>query len=77
MSDKLVAMRAHRVRRIPRRNVIAQAAQEVRRLILGGRLPDGAKLPSEHALCAQLGVSRSSVREAACRRPARSPWPSG
>lgn len=53
-----------RLRRISKGNVIAQAAQEIRRLVIDNGLPDGAKLPSEHALCQQLGVGRSSVREA-------------
>jgi len=52
------------LKRIPKGNVIAQAAHEIRRLVVGNGMPDGAKLPSEHALCEQLGVSRSSVREA-------------
>jgi len=64
MSDKLDAMRTTHLKRIPKGNVIARAAQEIRRLIVGQHLPEGTKLLSEHALCAQLGISRSSVREA-------------
>src|SRR5574341_83792 len=66
MSDKLATstMPVHRLKRIQKGSVIAQAAQEIRRLCLGNGMPEGAKLPSEHALCARLGVSRSSVREA-------------
>ncbi len=64
MSDKLGAMPTHRIRKIAKGNVIAQAAHEIRRLVIGNGMSDGAKLPSEHALCARLGVSRSSVREA-------------
>ena len=66
MSDKLPTSRmaVHRLKRIQKGSVIAQAAQEIRRLVLGNGMPEGAKLPSEHALCARLGVSRSSVREA-------------
>ncbi len=56
-------MAAPRLKRIPKGNVIAQAADAIRRLVLGDGLPGGAKLPSEHALCRQLGISRSSVRE--------------
>ncbi len=57
-------MAIHQLKRIPKGNVIAQAAQEIRRLVIGNGMPEGAKLPSEHALGARLGVSRSSVREA-------------
>ena len=57
-------MAIHQLKRIQKGNVIAQAAQEIRRLVIGNGMPEGAKLPSEHALCARLGVSRSSVREA-------------
>ncbi len=52
------------LKRIRKGNVITQAAHEIRRLVVGNGMPDGAKLPSEHALCERLGVSRSSVREA-------------
>ena len=52
------------LKRIQKGNVIAQAANEIRRLVTRNGMPDGAKLPSEHALCERLGVSRSSVREA-------------
>ncbi len=64
MSDNRVSMTIPRLRRISKGNVIAQAAEEIRRLVIGNGLSDGAKLPSEHALCRQLGVGRSSVREA-------------
>jgi GntR family transcriptional repressor for pyruvate dehydrogenase complex len=57
-------MAMHQLKRIRRGNVIAQAAQEIRRLVIANGMPEGAKLPSEHALCDRLGVSRSSVREA-------------
>jgi len=64
MSDNLDAMRTTHLKRIPKGNVIARVAQEIRRLIVGQHPPEGTKLLSEHALCAQLGISRSSVREA-------------
>lgn len=64
MSDKSGSVSVHRLRRISKGNVIAQAAHEIRRLVLGNNLPKGAKLPSEHALCDRLRISRSSVREA-------------
>jgi GntR family transcriptional repressor for pyruvate dehydrogenase complex len=60
MSDKLRL----RLRPIPKGNIIAQAADEIRRLVRGNRLPEGARLPSEHELCERLHISRSSVREA-------------
>lgn len=39
-------------------------AASLRRAIAEGRYPVGAQLPTEHALCRQLGVSRFTVREA-------------
>ena len=60
MSDKLLL----RLRRIPKGNIIAQAADEIRRLVRGNSLPEGTRLPSEHDLCQRLCISRSSVREA-------------
>lgn len=42
----------------------AQVAQQLRKLILGGQLLPGRRLPSEAELATQFGVSRSTVREA-------------
>ena len=42
----------------------AEAIERLRRLIAGGELPPGARLPREPDLAAQLGLSRSSLREA-------------
>ena len=39
-------------------------AEELRRRILAGELPEGAALPVERALAAEAGVSRTAVREA-------------
>jgi GntR family transcriptional regulator len=39
-------------------------AANLRRAIAEGRYPVGAQLPTEHALCRSLGVSRFTVREA-------------
>lgn len=39
-------------------------ARELRKRIVRGELPEGASLPSETELMAQLGVSRASLREA-------------
>ena len=42
----------------------AEAIERLRKLIASGELPPGAKLPREPDLAAQLGLSRSSLREA-------------
>ncbi|MHB9131323.1 MAG: GntR family transcriptional regulator [Armatimonadota bacterium] len=39
-------------------------AETLREQILSGSLPPGQKLPSEHALCAEFGVSRITIRRA-------------
>jgi DNA-binding FadR family transcriptional regulator len=44
--------------------VEASTADQIKNLILLGRLHPGDPLPTETELCASLGVSRSSVREA-------------
>lgn len=41
-----------------------QVAQQLREAILDGRLRPGDELPAERELCAQFGVSRTTVREA-------------
>ena len=41
-----------------------EAIARIRELVRSGRFPAGAKLPPEHELAAELGMSRSSVREA-------------
>jgi GntR family transcriptional regulator len=41
-----------------------QIADEVRDEILSGRLPHGARVPSEERLCQEHGVSRTTVRKA-------------
>jgi GntR family transcriptional repressor for pyruvate dehydrogenase complex len=48
--------------RIPR--VYSLVMEQIRELIQGGQLKPGDKLPTERSLAEQLGVSRSSVREA-------------
>jgi GntR family transcriptional repressor for pyruvate dehydrogenase complex len=40
------------------------AIRELREMIISGRYPSGAKLPPELQLAAELGLSRSTVREA-------------
>lgn len=42
----------------------AELATDIERLILGGELPPGAKLPPERELATTLGVSRASIRDA-------------
>ncbi|MEN8194600.1 MAG: FadR/GntR family transcriptional regulator [Bacteroidota bacterium] len=41
-----------------------KVAMKIEEAILGKQLAPGDKLPSEHELCEQFGVSRTSVREA-------------
>jgi len=40
-----------------------QIAEQLRDLILGGRLSPGERLPTEAMLAKQFGVSRATVRE--------------
>ncbi len=49
---------------IEKGSVIQQVVGEIRQFILESRLPDGARLPSEHELSRRLEVSRPTVREA-------------
>ncbi len=41
-----------------------EAIAQLRTMIQSGELPPGARLPPEHQLSAQLGISRSGIREA-------------
>jgi GntR family transcriptional repressor for pyruvate dehydrogenase complex len=41
-----------------------EAITKIRGMIQSGELPPGARLPPEHQLAAQIGLSRSGVREA-------------
>ncbi|MGJ6968004.1 FadR/GntR family transcriptional regulator [Streptosporangium sp. G11] len=41
-----------------------EAISRIRALVQSGELPPGARLPPEHQLAAQLGVSRNGLREA-------------
>lgn len=41
-----------------------EAISKLRRMIQSGELPPGSRLPPEHQLAAQMGLSRSGVREA-------------
>lgn len=49
------------VRKMP---ITDQVVNKIRESIIDGTFEEGAKLPSEQALCASLRVSRSTVREA-------------
>ena len=53
---------AVRVQRV--RKGYEQVADQLRELILGGQLEQGARLPTETVLAAEFGVSRATVREA-------------
>lgn len=44
--------------------LVEQATEHLREQIVGGQWPVGTRLPGETALAAQLGVGRSTVREA-------------
>ena len=55
------------VDRIPSVNRAEQVAHGLKGYIRSGALPPGAKLPSEHAIAEQFGVSRSVIREAIAR----------
>jgi GntR family transcriptional regulator, transcriptional repressor for pyruvate dehydrogenase complex len=52
---------------VRRLKVAQQVAEHLRDAILGGRIRPGDPLPSERELAEQLGVNRSSVREAVLR----------
>lgn len=41
-----------------------EAITRIRNMVQSGELPPGSRLPPEHQLAAQLGISRSGVREA-------------
>lgn len=48
----------------PVRKSYEQIADQLRDLIIAGRLPEGTRLPTETDLAADVGVSRATVREA-------------
>jgi DNA-binding FadR family transcriptional regulator len=53
--------------RVPKQSVADAVFAQLRRRILSGQIPAGATLPPERVLCAELGVSRTAVREAVAR----------
>lgn len=48
----------------PVRKAYEQAADQLRELIVSGRLPAGSRLPNEVVLARDFGISRTTVREA-------------
>jgi DNA-binding FadR family transcriptional regulator len=48
----------------PVRKAYEQVADQLRELIISGRLPQAQRLPNEATLAAQFGVSRPTIREA-------------
>lgn len=57
-------MSADTEEKIERRPLSVQVAERLRARIAGGMYPVGARLPTEPQLVAELGVGRSSIREA-------------
>lgn len=49
---------------ISRKKVADAVIEEIKRMIQTGELKEGQKLPNQNAFAAQLGVSRTSLREA-------------
>ncbi len=56
-------MTSHRFKPLAREPVYVKVYRAIEADILSGALAEGALLPTEGALCTQLGVTRSSVRE--------------
>ncbi len=56
-------MQTHLVTPIKRKRLFETVSEELAELILAGQIAAGTKLPSEHELAAQFGVSRNVVRE--------------
>lgn len=54
----------HGFKPLERPPAYVQVSEKIREAILAGRIPAGALLPTETALAAQFGVTRSTVREA-------------
>ncbi|MDB5518580.1 MAG: hypothetical protein JWQ17_5338 [Tardiphaga sp.] len=50
--------------RIQTSRVFEEVTAQIRQMIMSGKLKPGDRLPAERDLAAQLGVSRSSIREA-------------
>src|SRR5205814_8689563 len=46
------------------RSLTDEAIDRIREFVRSGRFPAGAKLPPEHELATELGISRSPTREA-------------
>ncbi|MBW4022903.1 MAG: FadR family transcriptional regulator [Proteobacteria bacterium] len=67
MSDNKGSSSARRPRSLERRAVPRDRSEHVAHAIglriVGGNPPPGALLPTEHQLCAEIGVSRAALRE--------------
>jgi GntR family transcriptional regulator, transcriptional repressor for pyruvate dehydrogenase complex len=59
-----ITMTSQKLQRLSPVRIFEQAVEQIRELISSGALAVGEKLPAEQELSRQLGVSRSSVREA-------------
>jgi GntR family transcriptional regulator, transcriptional repressor for pyruvate dehydrogenase complex len=59
-----ISMTSQKLQRLSPVRIFEQAVEQIRELISSGALTVGEKLPPEQELSRQLGVSRSSVREA-------------
>ncbi len=53
-----------KINRVDRRRLYQQIADDIERMILDGTFPPGIRLPGEHDLADQYGVSRNVIREA-------------
>ena len=65
MSDAAVPTAGQLFKTVERESTLTtRVTAEIERLIVGGRLQPGQRLPSERELADQFGVSRTVVREA-------------
>ncbi len=55
---------APRLQKVAPVRIFEQAVEQLRELIMTGRLLPGDRLPTEQELCRQLSIHRSTVREA-------------
>jgi GntR family transcriptional repressor for pyruvate dehydrogenase complex len=49
---------------VSRKRVSTEVSEHLERMILGGELPEGSRLPSEKELGMRFGISRNAIREA-------------
>jgi DNA-binding FadR family transcriptional regulator len=67
MCYDLFMMQALALERIPKRSLTEAVFDQLVARIVSGKLAPGQALPPERVLCAELGVSRTAVREAMSR----------